>query len=211
MKKGNAAGRASGVCAARGLAALALVFLAHLEPASAGVGEPAVTFYVAKISSAAGWEDVAIDPVGSGYVGAYLAAGALSGRYARFRDGALQLEAEGQLVRHFGQQQHWEFNGVPVVARWQRFPWNRSIATSAAFGLGLSYATELPPVEVRLEGESSRFLVYWVMELTAGSPDGPWAASLRLHHRSVAYGLMGEEGGMNAVGLGVRYRFGAAR
>jgi len=33
-----------------------------------------------------------------------------------------------------------------------------------------------------------------------------WAASLRIHHRSVAYGLMGDEGGMNAVGLGVRYR-----
>jgi hypothetical protein len=48
--------------------------------------------------------------------------------------------------------------------------------------------------------------VYWVLEMTAGPVGARWAASLRIHHRSVAYGLMGDEGGMNAVGLGVRYR-----
>jgi hypothetical protein len=37
--------------------------------------------------------------------------------------------------------------------------------------------------------------------------DAPWAVSLRLHHRSVAYGLLGTEGGMNGVGLGLRYKF----
>jgi hypothetical protein len=31
--------------------------------------------------------------------------------------------------------------------------------------------------------------------------------SLRLHHRSVAYGLLGEDGGMNALGLGMRWKF----
>jgi len=80
------------------------------------------------------------------------------------------------------------------------------VATSAAFGFGLSYATELPPVEVLLEGESHQTLVYWVLEMTAGPVNSRWAASLRIHHRSVAYGLMGDEGGMNAVGLGVRFR-----
>jgi hypothetical protein len=30
---------------------------------------------------------------------------------------------------------------------------------------------------------------------------------LRLHHRSVAWGVMGDEGGRNAVGLGIRYEF----
>ncbi len=80
--------------------------------------------------------------------------------------------------------------------------------TSAAFGLGLSYATELPEVEVEIEGESQQLLIYWVMELTAGPLRSPWAVSLRLHHRSVAWGLMADEGGMNAVGLGVRWKFG---
>ena len=66
---------------------------------------------------------------------------------------------------------------------------------------------ELPELEVELEGDSRQLLVYWVAELTAGPPEASWAVSLRLHHRSVAYGLFGEEGGMNAVGLGVRYMF----
>jgi hypothetical protein len=50
-------------------------------------------------------------------------------------------------------------------------------------------------------------LIYWVAELTAGPVNAPWAVSLRLHHRSVAWGLMGDEGGINAVGLGLRHRF----
>jgi hypothetical protein len=57
------------------------------------------------------------------------------------------------------------------------------------------------------EGESHQLLIYWVAELSAGPVNAPWSASLRLHHRSVAWGLMGDEGGMNAVGMGIRYRF----
>jgi hypothetical protein len=190
------------------VAAAALVgLLVHGQARPASFGEPALTLYVAKMSSEPGWEDVVLDPVGSAYIGTYLAAAAVSGSYASYRKDALHLEAEGQVVRYFGQQDHWEFNAVPVVARWRRFSWSERVATSAAFGLGFSYATSLPMIEVALEGESSHFLIYWMMELTAGKPDGRWAASLRLHHRSVGYGLMGEEGGMNALGLGVRYRF----
>jgi hypothetical protein len=95
---------------------------------------------------------------------------------------------------------------MPVLARWHFKP-IRGFDTSAAFGLGLSFTSDLPQIEVELEGESSRNLIYWVMELTAGPTDARWAVSLRLHHRSVAYGLMGEEGGMNALGLGMRWRF----
>jgi hypothetical protein len=175
----------------------------------ATVAEPALaaTFYVARMSGEDGWEDVLINPAFSEYVGAYLVAGALSRSYARYRGGALQLEAEGQIAYNFGVQDHWEFNAVPVMARWSRLPWSSRFASSAAFGLGFSYASKLPPVEVELEGESSQFLIYWVAELTAGPLDAPWAVSLRLHHRSVGYGLLGDEGGMNAVGIGVRYRF----
>lgn len=171
-------------------------------------GEPWIlTAYAARISSEVGWEDVLADPVGAEYIDAYLVAAALAREYASYEDGALVIEAEGQVVYNFGDQHHWEFNLVPVVARWQRFPWSGTVATSAAFGLGLSYATELPEVEVAIEGDSEQFLIYWVAELTAGPVAAPWAATLRLHHRSTAWGLMGEEGGMNAIGLGIRYRF----
>jgi hypothetical protein len=173
----------------------------------AAPGDWAATVYGARISSQPGWEDILLDSAGTEFVDSYLLTAAVSRQYAEAYGGALAFEAEGQIVRHFGDQSHWEFNAVPVVLRWNRFPWSRRVASSAAFGLGLSYATEMPPVEVALEGESREWLVYWVMELTAGPVESRWAVSLRLHHRSVGYGLMGDEGGMNAVGLGVRLRF----
>ena len=187
--------------------ALALVAVLVAGPAGA-TGEWAATVYGARLSSEPGWEDILFHPFTVEYVDAFLVAGALSRSYASYRDGALVLEAEGQVAYNFGDQDYWEFNAVPIVLRWSRFPWSRRVDTSAAFGLGLSYATEVPEIEVELEGESHRSLVYWVAELTAGPVLAPWALSLRLHHRSVAWGLMGEEGGMNAVGLGIRYSFG---
>jgi hypothetical protein len=165
------------------------------------------TIYGARISTQPGWEDIIIDSIATEFVDSYLVAGALSRQYAQRYGGALTLEWESQVVYHFGDESYWEFNAVPAVVRWNRFPWSRRVATSAAFGLGISYTTELPEIEVALEGESRQCLIYWLMELTAGPVDAPWAVSLRLHHRSVAYGLMGDEGGMNAVALGLRYRF----
>lgn len=165
------------------------------------------TAYGAVISSERTWQDVLADPIGADYVSSYLLTGALAKPYAHVWNDALQLEAEGQIVRHFGRQDHWELNAIPVTARWQRFPWNDRVATTIAFGLGLSYATRVPEIEVELESESHKWLIYWMLEATAGPPSGPWAVTLRLHHRSVAWGLMGDEGGMNAVGLGVSYRF----
>ena len=189
------------------LAALLLVLWLHSRAVLAESGAWATTVYGARISSEGGWEDVMFNPLGAKYVDAFLVAGALSCEYALLKDGALAFEAEGQVAYNFGEQHHWEFNVVPIVARWHRFPWDARVATSAAFGLGLSYATEVPEVEVDLEGESHQLLIYWVAELTAGPVDAPWSASLRLHHRSVAWGLMGDEGGMNAVGMGIRYQF----
>jgi len=71
---------------------------------------------------------------------------AASHRIWRYAD-KISLEIEGQVVRHFGNQDHWEFN-LPLIARWEKFPWNDVIDTSVAFGLGPSYATEVPKEEV---------------------------------------------------------------
>ena len=191
--------------AARLLPALALVLSA--DAAVAEDGELATTFYVAKFSGEAGWEDVMVNPAFSKYVDAYLAVAALSKEYAQPFGGRVALEWEGQVGYAWGDHQtYWEFNVVPVLGRW-RFNAFDGFATSLAFGLGLSFTTDMPEIEVELEGESSRDLIYWVLELTAGPTDAHWALSLRLHHRSVAYGLLGEDGGMNALGLGMRWRF----
>jgi hypothetical protein len=184
-----------------------LILLAVSTPVRAEKGNWSATVYGARIATQPGWEDLLIDSANTEFVDAFLVTGALSREYAQRRGGALTFAAEGQTVYHFGSESYWEFNAIPIVTRWSRFPWSQRMATSAAFGLGLSYTSELPLVEVALEGESHQALIYWVMELTAGPVRAPWEVSLRLHHRSVAYGLMGDEGGMNAVGLGMRYLF----
>jgi hypothetical protein len=176
------------------------------DAAVAGGGGLVTTFYVAKFSGEAGWEDVMVNPAFSKYVDHYLAVAALSKEYARRFNGRLALEWEGQVGYDFGGQTYWEFNVVPVMGRW-RFGAFEGFDTSVAFGLGLSFTSDLPEIEVELEGESNRELIYWVLELAAGPTDAPWALSLRLHHRSVGYGLFGEDGGMNALGLGMRWKF----
>ncbi|HKZ73977.1 MAG TPA: hypothetical protein VJ011_07930 [Steroidobacteraceae bacterium] len=179
---------------------------ARAELLPEGARSPVLTLYAAQISAERTWQKLLTEP-GGRFVDAWLAACALAVPHSRHWNGALQLEAEAQAVYNFGAQHHWELNAVPVVARWQRFPWSGRFTTSAALGLGLSWASEEPEVEAALEPRTHETLVYWLAELTAGPRDARWAASLRIHHRSTAFGLMGSDGGMNALGIGVRYAF----
>ncbi len=55
---------------------------------------------------------------------------------ARFFDGNLSCELEAQVDKYFGDQDHWEFNLPIIVFRWHRFPWDRYVATSFAWGIG---------------------------------------------------------------------------
>ena len=116
------------------------------------------------------------------------------------------FEIEGQIVHHFGDQDNWEFN-LPIIARWKAFPWDDVVDTSLAFGIGPSYASEKPKVEVANEGDSQRWLVYWMAEIEVGPPDKDWSAIFRLHHRSEAFGLIADEGGSNSIVIGFKQRF----
>jgi hypothetical protein len=136
----------------------------------------------------------------------HLVGAAAAARLARPLPG-LSLEAEAQLVRHFGDQDHWEVNAPVLTARWLAFPWSATLDTSAAFGLGLSLASETPQTEVALEGSSEALLAYWMVELDAGLPDSAWRVTGRLHHRSTAFGTFGDDGGSNALVLGVKRLF----
>jgi len=118
----------------------------------------------------------------------------------------MDIEIEGQIVQHTGEQDYMEFNGLGV-ARWLTFPWNRYLATSFAAGTGVSYGTELSEIEVRKSSDANRWAVYLLFELAFSIPRVPaWSLVGRLHHRSDGFGLFGATG-YNAVGLGVKYRF----
>jgi hypothetical protein len=137
----------------------------------------------------------------------YFFAVALSRRFYTFRD-LLDFELEGQVVKHFEDQDHWEFNGL-IVSRWLPLPWDKYIDTNLALGTGLSYATETPEIEAKNHSDTSKFLAYLLFEAAFALPDIPqWSAVVRLHHRSGAFGTFnGVRGASNAWGVGVRYSF----
>lgn len=117
------------------------------------------------------------------------------------------IELEGQAVRHWGEQNHWEFN-VPLVFRWQKLPWDSVVDTSIAYGIGPSYATATPSEEVARAGDSEQWLVYWMVEIEFALPAvQDWSAVARLHHRSGAWGLVADDGSSNVLAIGIKRRF----
>lgn len=136
----------------------------------------------------------------------YLAALTLAHRIGAYKNVA-SFEVEGQVVKHFNLQDHWELNAL-VIARWDAFWWDKSVDTSVAFGLGPSFATSEPEIEKLNDGTTSQFLVYWMIELAFALPEYSHIAFItRLHHRSDGYGLIAEKGGSNAITIGLKYRF----
>ncbi len=118
------------------------------------------------------------------------------------------LEIEGQIAKHFGEEDNWEFNTVAYF-RWLLFPWNSYLDTSFAAGAGLSYATSVPKTEAKNYDESAQFLGALMFEFAFSLPRVPeWSFVTRLHHRSGAGGLFsGVHGASNAWGIGIRYSF----
>jgi len=136
----------------------------------------------------------------------YLVALALARRIATYNELA-SFEVEGQIVKHFDRQDHWEFNGL-IVARWEAFFWDRYLDTSLAAGIGPSYATDVPEIEIQRSGESERLQVYMLVELEAVLPSHPnIAAIIRIHHRSNAFGIVADDGTSNALAFGLKFRF----
>ena len=151
------------------------------------------------------WEQAVLP--GAEFSDATLVVAAGSWTFSRFFNEKLSLEIEAQVGKYFGDQDHWEIN-LPILGfRWHRFPWDRHLSTSFAWGIGPSYATQVPEVELQTNDESSHWLIYWFGELTGGPPTANWEVLLRLHHRSDGFGTVADDGGSNALCAGLRYRF----
>jgi hypothetical protein len=140
------------------------------------------------------------------FVDAYLITGAVAWTFKRFLDDKLSLEVEGNVGKYFGDQENWEFN-VAVAGRWHKFPWSDTVATTVAWGVGPSYATEVPKVEETTHSSSQRWLVFWFAEITLGPPESRWAAIFRLHHRSTGFETVAKDGGSNTLAVGLKFLF----
>ena len=184
--------------------AAAIGLLASISTA-ASAKDVAISIYGGRLSTN-DWQDVFLTPAQVDFVDSYLMALAIS-RQAGWQTKTAQTELEGQIVRHVGVQDHWEFNLLGVIRR-TALPWDETLDMSLAGGLGLSYATERPEAEIDFEGDTERLLVYWMLEADATIPrTDAWSMLARLHHRSPAYGLLGDGGGANVLAVGLRYRF----
>ena len=106
---------------------------------------------------------------------------ALSRRLYTFRH-YFNIEIEGQIAKHFGDQDHWEFNLVGSI-RWLPFPWDAYLDTSFAAGVGLSYATSLPEIEDNNHAETAQFLGAVMLEFAFSLPKVPaWSLITRTGH-----------------------------
>lgn len=119
-------------------------------------------------------------------------------------------EMEGQIVKHFRAQDHWEFNAL-LTHRWHDFPWDHYLRTTFAFGNGFSQATETPPLEKASHSSSgaAAFLYYLLLETTYQPPQvDSWHLVVRIHHRSGIKGLINNvNGGANHISVGLKWRF----
>ncbi len=117
----------------------------------------------------------------------------------------LWVGAEALALLHMDADPHWEVT-LPATLRYRALdPWVPF--QGAAAGLGVSYATATPELEIARKGESNRFLLHWFVELEFGRTSWAAAPFLRLHHRSDGFGLVDVDTGSNGVLLGLRVPF----
>ncbi len=138
----------------------------------------------------------------------YVIVGALARELYQYKQW-VSFELEGQIGRHFDNKaDNWEFVGL-VMTRWHQFPWDKYIDTSFAFGSGLSYFNEASQIELEEDEDAQKLLGYLTFELTLGLPQYPrWSLIFRIHHRSGAYGLIGDgESGANYLCTGLKFAF----
>ena len=164
----------------------------------------AVTLYTGRMTDSKLFETATFD---FAFEDSYFVDLGLSRRLYTYRN-YFNIEVEGQVAKHFGDQHHWEFDLVAYF-RWLLFPWDKYLDTSFAAGAGVSYATATPEIEAENYPKTSRFLGALMFEFAFSLPKVPeWSLVTGIHHRSGADGLFsGVRGASNAWALGLRYGF----
>jgi hypothetical protein len=107
----------------------------------------------------------------------------------------LALELDGMLGQQWGQVSLQEVALVPVL-RWSGFPWNKHLQTALRVGpIGVSYTTEVSPLERGPDGRGSQWLSFLMLELAFAPPqEKNWEVFVRLHHRCAIYDRLNNYG-----------------
>ena len=190
------------------LCAMGMIFLSLISFSAANAQNAqrdwSLTLYFGRLTDSSLTQTATFN---SKFENAYLIDLGLLRRVYTFRD-YFNLEIEGQIAKHFGAQDQWEFDLISYF-RWLPFPWDKYLNTSFAAGVGLSYATSVPKIEAKNYDEVARFLGALMFEFSFSLPHVPqWSLITGIHHRSGAGGVFsGVRGASNAWATGLRYSF----
>lgn len=140
----------------------------------------------------------------------YLIAATASKTLWRSDSWPMSLEIDGMVGYQNGIAPLWEIAVAPAV-RWSGFPWNETLRTSIRLApLGISYTSQVSPLELGKDGQGSRTL-NWLFIEAAFSRPGQKSDEffMRLHHRCAVYDLLNNFGanGEDFFALGFRRRF----
>jgi hypothetical protein len=116
-----------------------------------------------------------------------------------------RIELEGQVLKHFGGQSHWE-GTLALMFRTGQIPLGGGLEANLAVAEGLSVASERPRFEGAIDVRPSRVLNYLAFEAEFSHTAAPGVSFVtRLHHRSGVFGLIApKKSGSNFIGVGIR-------
>ncbi len=166
-----------------------------------------VSLYAGKVTLASLLGALTFDK-SDGMADSYLVAADFGRELTRLFGNSLSLDVTGQVVQHFGDQDHTEFTAA-LALRWNDFPWNKLLNTTIAVGEGLSFATKIPALEEERRDNTSQLLNFLLFEITFALPQHPnWLLVGRINHRSGVFGLFnGVVEGSNNYAIGIRHKF----
>ncbi len=146
----------------------------------------------------------------AGFQGQYLLALTASKTLWRSESLPMSVELDGILGQQWGQASLQEVGLVPVLS-WRGFPWNNYLQTALRVGpLGLSYTSEVSPLERGTDGQGAQWLNFLVLELAFAPPqEKSWEVFMRLHHRCAIYDKLNNYGanGEDFFAIGYRLKF----
>ena len=121
----------------------------------------------------------------------------------------ITLDFESQFFKHFEGQSHEEYNLVAIL-KVKNLALLGNISSSLSIGNGVSFASEVPSEELRIQGAdgSNDMLNYIMAEKAFKIPNQNYEISFRYHHRSGVFGLYGgAREASTAFLVGIKYNF----
>lgn len=126
------------------------------------------------------------------------------------QDWPIALELDGMIGQQWGKASLTEVAVAPAI-RWSGFPWRDVLRTDLRLApLGISYTSEVGPMERGANGQGTRTLNFLFVEAAFSRPQTPDTEFfVRLHHRCAIYDLLNSNGanGEDFLSLGLRFKF----